>query len=50
MNGRGAYLCNDTVCFAKARKTRALNREFKMEIPDDIYEKLEKQLEENGDR
>ncbi len=46
MNGRGAYLCNHPSCFAKARKTKALNREFKIEIPDDIYEALEKQMEE----
>lgn len=46
MNGRGAYLCDDPTCFAKARKTRALNREFKTEIPDEIYEELEKQMEE----
>lgn len=49
-NGRGAYLCNDPACFAKARKTRALNREFQMEIPDEIYEGLEKQLEGKSDQ
>ncbi len=50
MNGRGAYLCNNPECFMKARKTRALNREFQMEIPDEIYEGLEKQMEEKRDR
>lgn len=50
MNGRGAYLCNDPACFAKARKSRALNREFKMEVPDEIYEQMEKQVEGNSDR
>ncbi len=44
LNGRGAYLCDDPSCFAKARKTKALNREFKMEIPEEIYESLEKQI------
>ena len=50
MNGRGAYLCNDPACFTKARKSKALNREFKMEIPDEIYEALEKQVEESSDQ
>ncbi len=49
-NGRGAYICKDLSCFAKALKTKALNREFKMEVPDDIYETLSKQMEGNCDR
>ena len=43
-NGRGAYLCKRTECFKKARKNRGLSRSLKMEIPDDIYEQLEKEL------
>ncbi len=50
MNGRGAYICNDEACFVKARKTKALNREFKMEIHDDIYEALEEQMEGKCDK
>ena len=50
MNGRGAYLCDNPECFAKACKTKAFNREFKMEIPDDIYQGLAKQMEEKRDR
>lgn len=50
MNGRGAYICNNADCFLKVRKTKALNREFKMEIPDSIYENLEGQLEGKSDR
>jgi predicted RNA-binding protein YlxR (DUF448 family) len=49
MNGRGAYICNNMDCFLKARKTKALNREFKMEIPDCIYDTLESQLEGKSD-
>ncbi len=50
MNGRGAYVCNDSSCFEKAQKTKALNREFKTEIPDDIYDEIRKQMEEKCDR
>lgn len=43
-NGRGAYLCDDLECLKKARKNRGLNRAFRMEIDDVIYEELERQL------
>lgn len=43
--GRGAYLCPDTQCLKKARKTKALERAFSLPIPDQVYDKLEKQLE-----
>lgn len=45
-NGRGAYLCPDRECLAKARKNRGLERSFKMSIPKEVYENLEKEFEE----
>ena len=45
-NGRGAYLCMDKECLAKARKNKGLERSFKMSIPEGIYENLEKEFEE----
>ena len=42
-NGRGAYLCKDPDCFARVRSSKLLNREFKTEIPAEIYEQLEEQ-------
>ena len=47
-NGRGAYLCKDRACLLKARKNKGLERSFKMCIPDEIYENLEKEFEEGG--
>ena len=44
-NGRGAYLCMDKECLVKARKNKGLERSFKMSIPDEIYESLEKEFE-----
>ncbi len=44
-NGRGAYLCSDPQCFAKARKSRALERSFQMSISQDVYERLEREWE-----
>ena len=48
--GRGAYICPQTDCLKKARKSRALERAFGVSIPDEIYEVLEQQMgaDENG--
>jgi len=43
--GRGAYLCNDTNCYKRAIKTKALSRAFKMQIPDDVTKKLQSKME-----
>ena len=43
--GRGAYLCPDPACLAKARKTRRLERALECEIPDEVYERIEKELQ-----
>ena len=45
-NGRGAYLCMQGECLKKARKNKGLERSFKMSIPNDVYDSLEKEFEE----
>lgn len=47
-NGRGAYLCSSKECLKKAIKTKGLDRSFKMEIPQNVYEELEKEMEVLG--
>lgn len=44
-NGRGAYLCPSMECFKKAVKNKGLERSFKMAIPKEVYEALEKEME-----
>lgn len=44
-SGRGAYICRDVECFRKAKKARRLEKSFEMAIPEDIYIKLEAELE-----
>ena len=44
-NGRGAYLCPDSNCLAKAVKNKGLERSFKQAIPKEVYEELEKEME-----
>lgn len=43
-NGRGAYICASKECFEKAVKNRGLERSFKMSIQKEVYENLEKEL------
>ena len=45
LNGRGAYVCPDMECLKKCRKSRALERCLEVSIPDDVYERLEKEME-----
>lgn len=45
-NGRGAYLCREKECLEKMRKCRGLDRSFKMNIPNEIYDKLVKEFDE----
>lgn len=46
-NGRGAYICKDKNCFEKLKKTRGLNRAFKCEIPNEVYDKIGVEIEGN---
>ena len=40
-NGRGAYLCGRSECFAQARKKKALERALSVAIPDEVYQEVE---------
>jgi predicted RNA-binding protein YlxR (DUF448 family) len=44
-NGRGAYICKNKDCFIQARKAKSLSREFSCEIPEEVYEEINRQLE-----
>ncbi len=43
-NGRGAYVCKKSECLNKIIKQKTLNKTFKMNIPDEIYEKLREEI------
>jgi len=45
--GRGAYVCRDTKCLDKIIKSKALSRAFKTQIPENIMQELQKQMEDN---
>lgn len=44
-NGRGAYICNDINCFQKAVKAKRLERTFKTNIPQEVYDNIAEELE-----
>ena len=46
--GRGAYLCPDSECLKKARKSRALERAFSQALPPEVYEGLETEMGKGG--
>jgi len=47
--GRGAYICKNVECLAKAKKTKALERAFGTSIPEEVFVQLSEQMEaENG--
>ena len=45
LGGRGAYVCPDPECLKKARKTRALERCLEVVIPEEVYDRMEKEME-----
>ena len=47
-SGRGAYICPNPDCLKKARKTRKISRSLKCEIPEEVYEQLEEQMQANS--
>ena len=49
-SGRGAYVCPETGCLKKAIKAKALERAFSCQIPQEIYEALEKEMEAGDGR
>lgn len=44
--GRGAYVCPNPACLAKARKSKALERAFSAPLPDPVWEALDQQMKE----
>lgn len=45
MNGRGAYLCPNPECLKKAIRSKALDRSLEVTIPQEVYDRLAKEME-----
>jgi len=48
--GRGAYVCPNEGCLAKAKKARSLERAFSAPIDAQVYEALEAQMKAGEDQ
>lgn len=44
-NGRGAYICPNAECLRKAKRSKGLERSFKMPVADAVYDNLTKEIE-----
>ncbi len=49
LSGRGAYICKNAECLARAKKAKALERTFSCMISSEVYEALESSLLEGKD-
>ena len=47
--GRGAYICKNEDCLARARKARCFERAFTCQISDEIYERLAREIAQSAD-
>ena len=45
LNGRGAYVCPDPECLKKAQRSKALERSLEVAIPEEVYQRLAKEME-----
>ncbi len=45
LNGRGAYVCPDPECLKKAQKTKALERCLEVPIPQEVYDRMIREVE-----
>ena len=48
LGGRGAYICPKSECLKKAIKSKALDRSLEVTIPQEVYDRLEKEMADNG--
>ena len=45
-SGRGAYICREVGCLKKARKSRRLERVLECSISEEVYDAMERELED----
>ena len=45
LNGRGAYICPDPECLKKVQRSKGLERSLETAIPEEVYQRLYKELE-----
>ena len=48
-SGRGAYICRDVKCLRRARKSVRIDRTLECQVPGDVYDARESELEAHGE-
>ena len=46
--GRGAYICPSSDCLKKALRSKALDRSLEVTIPQEVIDRLEKEMAGSG--
>lgn len=46
-SGRGAYVCRSVECLKKCRRAKRIERSLEVEIPEEVWDALEKELAGN---
>ena len=44
-SGRGAYICKNAQCLKKARKSRRIETSLECQISEELYDRMEEELE-----
>ena len=47
-SGRGAYVCHSLDCLKKARKSRRIESSFQCQIPDEVYDSMEREMADDA--
>ena len=47
-SGRGSYICRDVKCLRKARKSHRIDRDLECTIPEEVYDAMEQELENDA--
>lgn len=47
-HGRGAYICKSVDCLNKAIKAKRIEKNFETSIPQEVYDKLMEELNNNA--
>ena len=48
LNGRGAYICPNAQCLMKAQKAKSLERSLEVPIPEEVYARLSREMEDGA--
>ena len=48
LQGRGVWICKDEACLSKLKKSKCLNRAFKCEIKDEVYQMIREYIDGQG--